>query len=74
LKIYLGLDLQVVSEQAKPDNEDCNMKFLRALPPSWSQVAITFKVAIDGIGNDMTYAEQLIQFIKNQVAASIPSA
>ncbi|GJY03458.1 hypothetical protein Tco_0369398 [Tanacetum coccineum] len=24
------------------------------------------EVAIDGIGNDMTYAEQLIQFIKNQ--------
>ncbi|GKE47554.1 hypothetical protein Tco_1478812, partial [Tanacetum coccineum] len=24
-------------------NEDCNMKFLRALPPSWSQVAITLK-------------------------------
>ncbi|GKA97903.1 hypothetical protein Tco_0825797 [Tanacetum coccineum] len=32
------------------------------------------EVEIDGIGNDMTYAEQLIQFIKNQVAASIPSA
>ncbi|GKC65330.1 putative ribonuclease H-like domain-containing protein, partial [Tanacetum coccineum] len=29
--------------QANPDNEDCNMKFLRALPPSWSQVAITLK-------------------------------
>ena len=29
--------------QAKPDNEDCNMKFLRALPSSWSQVAITVK-------------------------------
>ncbi|GJR48449.1 ribonuclease H-like domain-containing protein [Tanacetum coccineum] len=29
--------------QAKPDNEDCNMKFLKALPPSWSQVAITLK-------------------------------
>ncbi|GJU39878.1 putative ribonuclease H-like domain-containing protein [Tanacetum coccineum] len=29
--------------QAKHDNEDCNMKFLRALPPSWSQVAITLK-------------------------------
>ncbi|GKD83673.1 ribonuclease H-like domain-containing protein, partial [Tanacetum coccineum] len=29
--------------QARPDNEDCNMKFLRALPPSWSQVAITLK-------------------------------
>ncbi|GJV38674.1 zinc finger, CCHC-type containing protein [Tanacetum coccineum] len=27
------------------------------------------EVEIDGIGNDMTYAEQLIQFIKNQVAA-----
>ncbi|GKF25142.1 hypothetical protein Tco_0081036 [Tanacetum coccineum] len=27
--------------QAKPDNEDCNMKFLRALPPSWvAQVMI----------------------------------
>ncbi|GKB22712.1 hypothetical protein Tco_0862113, partial [Tanacetum coccineum] len=24
-------------------NEDCNMKFLRALPPSWSQVVITLK-------------------------------
>ncbi|GJU88644.1 hypothetical protein Tco_1301067 [Tanacetum coccineum] len=32
------------------------------------------EVEIDGTGNDMTYAEQLIQFIKNQVAASIPSA
>ncbi|GKD11244.1 hypothetical protein Tco_1190929, partial [Tanacetum coccineum] len=29
--------------QARPDNEDYNMKFLRALPPSWSQVAITLK-------------------------------
>ncbi|GKC14425.1 hypothetical protein Tco_1011207, partial [Tanacetum coccineum] len=29
--------------QAKPDNEDCNMKFLRALPSSWSQVAVTLK-------------------------------
>ncbi|GKA92507.1 hypothetical protein Tco_0814432 [Tanacetum coccineum] len=29
--------------QAKPDNEDCNMKFLRPLLPYWSQVAITLK-------------------------------
>ncbi|GJR58356.1 putative ribonuclease H-like domain-containing protein [Tanacetum coccineum] len=29
---------------------------------------------IDGVGNDMTYAELLIQFIKHQIAASIPSA
>nr|GFC52659.1 hypothetical protein [Tanacetum cinerariifolium] len=29
--------------QAKPDNDDVNMKFLRALPPSWSQAALTLK-------------------------------
>ncbi|GJR06556.1 putative ribonuclease H-like domain-containing protein [Tanacetum coccineum] len=29
--------------QAKLDNEDCNIKFLRSLPSSWSQVAITLK-------------------------------
>ncbi|GKD74681.1 hypothetical protein Tco_1332963, partial [Tanacetum coccineum] len=34
---------QLNQMQARPDNEDCNMKFLRALPPSWSHVAITFK-------------------------------
>ncbi|GKG00762.1 hypothetical protein Tco_0302452, partial [Tanacetum coccineum] len=34
---------QLNQMQAKPDNEDCNMKFLRELPPSWSQVAITLK-------------------------------
>nr|GFA52365.1 hypothetical protein [Tanacetum cinerariifolium] len=28
---------------AKPDNDDVNIKFLRALPPSWSQVALTLK-------------------------------
>ncbi|GJR87245.1 hypothetical protein Tco_0211256 [Tanacetum coccineum] len=32
------------------------------------------EIEIDGVGNAMTYAEQLIQFIKNQLAASIPSA
>ncbi|GKE64330.1 hypothetical protein Tco_1518491 [Tanacetum coccineum] len=32
------------------------------------------EIKINGVGNDMTYAEQLIQFIKNQIAASIPSA
>ncbi|GJT40587.1 hypothetical protein Tco_0940452 [Tanacetum coccineum] len=32
------------------------------------------EIEIDGVGNDMTYAEKLIQFIKNQIAASIPSA
>nr|GEY41233.1 hypothetical protein [Tanacetum cinerariifolium] len=37
-KISLG-----VVPAAKPDNDDVNMKFLRALPLSWSQVALTLK-------------------------------
>ncbi|GJZ96766.1 putative ribonuclease H-like domain-containing protein, partial [Tanacetum coccineum] len=41
---------QLNQMQAKPDNEDCNMKFLRALPPSWSQVAITLKTKGDSRG------------------------
>ncbi|GJX74764.1 hypothetical protein Tco_0313359 [Tanacetum coccineum] len=32
------------------------------------------EVEIDGIGNDMTYAVQLIQFIKNQLTSCVPSA
>ncbi|GJU71836.1 putative ribonuclease H-like domain-containing protein [Tanacetum coccineum] len=32
------------------------------------------EVEIDGIGNDMAYAVQLIKFIKNQLASSVPSA
>nr|GEY01757.1 reverse transcriptase domain-containing protein [Tanacetum cinerariifolium] len=34
---------QLNQMQAKPDNDDVNLKFLRALPPSWSQVALTLK-------------------------------
>nr|GEY60389.1 ribonuclease H-like domain-containing protein [Tanacetum cinerariifolium] len=34
---------QLNQMQAKPDNDDVNTKFLRALPPSWSQVALTLK-------------------------------
>nr|GEV84166.1 copia protein [Tanacetum cinerariifolium] len=33
--------------QAKPDNDDLNLKFLRALPPSWSQVVLTLKTKGD---------------------------
>nr|GEU62568.1 hypothetical protein [Tanacetum cinerariifolium] len=29
--------------QAKLDNDDVNLKFLKALPPSWSQVTLTLK-------------------------------
>nr|GEW41674.1 hypothetical protein [Tanacetum cinerariifolium] len=34
---------QLNQMQEKPDNDDVNMMFLRALPPSWSQVALTLK-------------------------------
>nr|GEV28867.1 hypothetical protein [Tanacetum cinerariifolium] len=34
---------QLNQMQVKPDNDDVNLKFLRALPPSWSQVALTLK-------------------------------
>ncbi|GJS15522.1 putative ribonuclease H-like domain-containing protein [Tanacetum coccineum] len=40
---FQKISSQLNQMQAKPDNEDSNMKFLRALPPSWSQVAITLK-------------------------------
>ncbi|GJU01165.1 hypothetical protein Tco_1111503 [Tanacetum coccineum] len=31
------------------------------------------EVEVDGVGNDMTYAVQLIKFIKNQLASCVPS-
>nr|GEW41272.1 ribonuclease H-like domain-containing protein [Tanacetum cinerariifolium] len=34
---------QLNQMQPKLDNDDVNLKFLRALPPSWSQVALTLK-------------------------------
>nr|GEZ52372.1 ribonuclease H-like domain-containing protein [Tanacetum cinerariifolium] len=34
---------QLNQVQARPDNDDINMKFLRALPSSWSQVALALK-------------------------------
>nr|GEW66618.1 retrovirus-related Pol polyprotein from transposon TNT 1-94 [Tanacetum cinerariifolium] len=34
---------QLNQMQAKPDNDDVNIKFLRALSPSWSQVILTLK-------------------------------
>nr|GEX05897.1 ribonuclease H-like domain-containing protein [Tanacetum cinerariifolium] len=47
--LYKGYDRfqKILSQlnqiQAKPDNDDVNMKFLKALPPSLSQVALTLK-------------------------------
>nr|GFA64994.1 ribonuclease H-like domain-containing protein [Tanacetum cinerariifolium] len=34
---------QLNQMQAKLDNDDVNIKFLKALPPSWSQVTLTLK-------------------------------
>ncbi|GJV40793.1 ribonuclease H-like domain-containing protein [Tanacetum coccineum] len=34
---------QLDQVQARPDNDDINLKFLRALPSSWSQVALALK-------------------------------
>nr|GEZ89125.1 hypothetical protein [Tanacetum cinerariifolium] len=39
---------QLNQMQAKPDNDDMNLKFLKALPSSWSQVALTLKTR-DGL-------------------------
>ncbi|GKD01922.1 hypothetical protein Tco_1172196, partial [Tanacetum coccineum] len=47
--LYKGYDrMQKILSQlnqikAKPEDEDINLKFLRALPSSWSQVALTLK-------------------------------
>ncbi|GJY89374.1 putative ribonuclease H-like domain-containing protein [Tanacetum coccineum] len=37
------LEIQFVSSSLKANNDDINLKFLRALPSSWSQVALTLK-------------------------------
>nr|GEW06788.1 hypothetical protein [Tanacetum cinerariifolium] len=34
---------QLNQMQAKPDNDDVNIKFLKELPPSWSEVALSLK-------------------------------
>ncbi|GJX02576.1 putative ribonuclease H-like domain-containing protein [Tanacetum coccineum] len=36
-------DSELNQVQARPDNDDINLKFLRALPSSWSQVALALK-------------------------------
>nr|GFB33865.1 hypothetical protein [Tanacetum cinerariifolium] len=45
--------IQLNQVQAKPDNDDINMKFLRALPSSWSQVALELKTR----DQDMIYED-----------------
>nr|GEX81455.1 xylulose kinase-1 [Tanacetum cinerariifolium] len=50
---------QLNQMQAKPDNDDVNLKFLRALPPSWSQVALTLKTRRDFEQVDQMDMEEL---------------
>ncbi|GJT07844.1 hypothetical protein Tco_0842306 [Tanacetum coccineum] len=35
---------QMNTLKVRPENEDVNLKFLRALPPSWSQVTLVLKI------------------------------
>ncbi|GJY58472.1 hypothetical protein Tco_0458364 [Tanacetum coccineum] len=44
-------------QQARPDNDDINLKFLRALPSSWSQVALALKTrgGLDSMSFDDLY-------------------
>ncbi|GJS08611.1 ribonuclease H-like domain-containing protein [Tanacetum coccineum] len=73
---------QLNQMQAKPDNEDCNMKFLRALPPSWSQVydsrgtsAPTYSAFVSAASTNskMTYPDQS-HSTTFTTASSIPAA
>ncbi|GJU00356.1 putative ribonuclease H-like domain-containing protein [Tanacetum coccineum] len=62
-KAYTGFDRfqkilsQLNQVQARPDNDDINMKFLRALPSSWSQVALALKTrgGLESISFDDTF-------------------
>ncbi|GJX70954.1 hypothetical protein Tco_0308125 [Tanacetum coccineum] len=46
--------------KAKPEDEDINLKFLRALPSSWSQVALTLKTkgGLELLSFDDLFGEQ----------------
>nr|GEX38893.1 hypothetical protein [Tanacetum cinerariifolium] len=53
-----------LQDHAKPDNDDVNIKFLSALHPSWSQVALTLKtrsdleyLSFDDLYNKLRYLE-----------------
>ncbi|GJS61410.1 hypothetical protein Tco_0656194 [Tanacetum coccineum] len=48
---------QLNQVQARPDNDDINLKFLRALPSSWSQVALALKTrgGLDSMSFDDLY-------------------
>jgi hypothetical protein len=63
IRIHKGYDRfqKILSQlnqlKARPDNEDCNAKFLRSLPPSWLQVSIALKTkgGLDMISFDDLY-------------------
>ncbi|GJT54690.1 hypothetical protein Tco_0989744, partial [Tanacetum coccineum] len=51
------LKQQFTEFSARPDNDDINLKFLRALPSSWSQVALALKTrgGLDSMSFDDLY-------------------
>nr|GEW83305.1 ribonuclease H-like domain-containing protein [Tanacetum cinerariifolium] len=58
---------QLNQMQEKPDNDDVNIKFLKALPPSWSQVALTLKtrggleyLSFDDLYNKLSIMEDVL--------------
>nr|GEY54402.1 ribonuclease H-like domain-containing protein [Tanacetum cinerariifolium] len=75
---------QLNQVQARPDNDDINMKFLRALPSSWSQVALALKtrgglesMSFDHLYNKLKSLELDVRIGHNygvQAAAPIYSA
>nr|GEZ86794.1 ribonuclease H-like domain-containing protein [Tanacetum cinerariifolium] len=73
--LYKGYDRfqnilsQLNQMQAKLDNDDVNIKFLRALLPSWSQVALTLKTRGGGSTRDGRIGHQMADgyaFTKDQ--------
>nr|GEU43801.1 hypothetical protein [Tanacetum cinerariifolium] len=66
---------QLNQMQAKLDNDDVNIKFRRALPPSWSQVAFTLKtrggleyLSFDDLYKNLDHAGNAAGSVYNDVA------
>ncbi|GKE17739.1 hypothetical protein Tco_1425316 [Tanacetum coccineum] len=55
---------QLNQVQARTDNDDINLKFLRALPSSWSQVALALKTrgGLESMSFDDLYNKQDVRF------------
>lgn len=63
--------------KARPDNEDCNSKFLRSLPPSWLNVSIALKTkgGLDLLSFDDLYnrLKTLEPDVRSPIRSSTPT-